>query len=216
LRFDRINEHQVRCTITSEDLLERQLSVRDMKYGTQQTMDLFRDIVMKASTQYGFNEEQLPIMIEAVPLGPDELMLIISAVEDAEELDPHFAKFAAIESQDSAVQEAPKETFLPSDSDDRLHVGIAAFRSIDEVICFAMNQGSCFPGSSLLYRDETKHLLYVAMLRPENMPAKDFNVFLNSVSEYGMLLENSQVLYAYYAEHGEPVMREPLRILSRL
>jgi len=95
-------------------------------------------------------------------------------------------------------------------------VGIAAFRSIDEVICFAMNQGSCFTGSSLLYRDETKHLLYVAMLRPENMPAKDFNVFLNSVSEYGMLLENSQVLYAYYAEHGEPVMREPLRILSRL
>jgi len=216
MRFDRINEHQVRCTITAEDLNERKLSVRDMKYGSRQTMDLFHEIVAKASSQYGFNEEQLPIMIEAVPLGPEELMLIISAVEDAEELDPHFAKFAAMENQEE-VPDLPKETFLTSsESEDRFYAGMVVFRSIDEVIYFAQKQGASFPGSSALYRDEENHLLYMALLRPEEMPGKDFNVFLNSISEYGALAENSQVLYSFYKEHRTPVMAEPLRVLSRL
>jgi len=217
MRFDRINEHQVRCTINAEDLSERKLSVRDMKYGTKQTMDLFHEIVLKASTQYGFNEEQLPIMIEAVPLGPDELMLIISAVDEAEELDPHFARFAALEDHDPASPAPQTESLLPSsEGEDRFFAGMGIFRSIDEVIAFSLGRGASFPGSTLLYKDEEKNLLYLALLRPEDMPVKDFNVYLNSVAEYGVLAENSQVLFAYYREHKEPVMVEPVLILSKL
>ena len=94
MRMEKINSSQIRIVITSQDLQEWKLSVREMKYGSRETTELFRQMLQKAAQQFSFNQEGLPIMIEAVPIGPEELLLIISAVEDAEELDPHFASFS--------------------------------------------------------------------------------------------------------------------------
>ena len=94
MRMERINDRQVRCLITAQDLKQRKLMLRELKYGNRETSELFREILTRATTEYGFNEDELPVMIEAVPLNANELLIILSAVEDAEELDPHFAHFA--------------------------------------------------------------------------------------------------------------------------
>lgn len=218
MRMEKINDRQIRCVITNQDLFERKISVRELKYGSKATTDLFREVLNQASSQFGFNEEELPVMIEAVPVSPEELLVIISAVEDAEELDPHFARFNEDPEAAPAEQKTPKpETFYnPEAAADALKVCVLSFSSIDEVMRFCHRTGSVFPGKSLLYREEKKHVFYLVLLRPEEMSGKEFNVFLNSVMEYGEPVRGSSLLYAYLKEHKKPVMEDPLKRLGSI
>ena len=115
MRMERINDRQVRCLITAQDLKQRKLMLRELKYGNRETSELFREILTRATTEYGFNEDELPVMIEAVPLNANELLIILSAVEDAEELDPHFAHFAEPPVEKDAAP--PQETFYGKDEE---------------------------------------------------------------------------------------------------
>ena len=217
MRMEKINEHQIRCTLTAQDLSARRLTLRDLKYGSSETMDLFRDIVNKVSAEFSFNSEQLPLMIEAVPLPEDSLLLIISAIEDAEELDAHFAQFAASTQDINPDTENGQETFYEPERAERIHIEVCLvrFSAIDEVIDFAKKLGSSFHGESELYL-ASGHTYYLALLKPDTMDAKAFLAFLNSIMEYGDLVEGSALRYAYLKEHEQPVMADPLRTLSSL
>ncbi len=42
MRMERINDRQVRCLITAQDLKQRKLMLRELKYGNRETSELFR------------------------------------------------------------------------------------------------------------------------------------------------------------------------------
>lgn len=217
MHMERINEHQVRCTLTAQDLDARRLSLKDLKYGSSETMSLFRDIVNKVSSEFSFNSEQLPLMIEAVPLPGDSLLLIISAVEEAEELDAHFAQFGAAAQDIVPEIEGGQEPFFEPEHAEQVQVGVClvCFSSIDEVIDFAKKIGPSFQGSSELYLSGG-HTYYLALIKPKEMEARDFMTFLNSITEYGDLVEGSALRYAYLKEREQPVMKDPLNTLASL
>ena len=217
MRMEKINEHQIRCTLTAQDLSARRLSLRDLKYGSSETMDLFRDIVSRVSAEFSFNAEQLPLMIEAIPLPEESLLLIISAIEDPEELDAHFAQFAASAQSSGPDSENGQETFYEPERAERVQIEVCLvrFHAIDEVIDFAKKLGPSFHGESELYL-AGDHTYYLALLKPEAMDVKAFLAFLNSIMEYGDLVEGSALRYAYLKEHEQPVMIDPLRTLSAL
>ena len=87
MKIERINENSIRCTLTGFDLSVRNLNLRDMAYGTEKARKLFQEMMTKASNEVGFEAENVPIMIEAIPLSADSIQLIISKVENPEELD---------------------------------------------------------------------------------------------------------------------------------
>lgn len=47
-------------------------------------------MMQQASLKFGFEAEDIPLMIEAIPLNSDCIVLIITKVEDPEELDTRF------------------------------------------------------------------------------------------------------------------------------
>ena len=49
-------------------------------------------MMQQASFDFGFEAEDLPLMIEAIPSSGDSIVLIITKVEDPEELDTRFSK----------------------------------------------------------------------------------------------------------------------------
>ena len=212
MRMERINDRQVRCLITAQDLQQRKLMLRELKYGNRETSELFREILNRATTEYGFNEDELPVMIEAVPVSNNELLIILSAVEDAEELDPHFAHFAEppVETNDGTDQ----ESFLDQKGNERpAPVCLVRFNTIDECMDFCRLVSNSFPGESRLYKTEEYGLL-LALIRPDSMSGEDFLVFLNGVLEYADLVEGSPLIYAYLNEHVQPVMEDPLHKLA--
>lgn len=94
MKIEKVNENQIRCTLTREDLADRQIKLSELAYGSEKAKALFKDMMQQASAEFGFEAEDIPLMIEAVPLSAETIMLIITKVEAPEELDTRFSNFS--------------------------------------------------------------------------------------------------------------------------
>lgn len=93
MKIERINENQIRCTLTSFDLSVRNMNLGELAYGSEKARSLFREMIQKASNEVGFDAEDIPLMVEAIPLSNESVMLVITKIEDPEELDTRFPNF---------------------------------------------------------------------------------------------------------------------------
>ncbi len=94
VRIEKISDKQIRCTLNKQDLSDRELRISELAYGTDKAKALFRDMMQQASYEFGFETEDIPLMIEAIPMYPDTLVLVITKVEDPDELDTRFSSFS--------------------------------------------------------------------------------------------------------------------------
>ncbi len=94
MKIEKINDTQIRCTLTKDDLASRRIKLSELAYGTDKARSLFQDMMQQAHHQFGFKLDSSPLMIEAIPISPDSIVLNITKVEDPEELDTRFSKFS--------------------------------------------------------------------------------------------------------------------------
>ena len=106
MKIEKINENQIRCTLTREDLESHQVNLKELAYGSEKAKKLFRDMMQQAAFEFGFEAEDIPLMIEAIP-SADSIVLIITKVEDPEELDTRFSKFAPSSIADAKKKNTP-------------------------------------------------------------------------------------------------------------
>lgn len=132
MKIEKVNENQIRCTLTREDLADRQIKLSELAYGTEKAKSLFRDMMQQAAYECGFEAEDIPLMIEAIPLSADTIILIITKVEYPEELDTRFSQFAPGDPEDEVKDEFAGEEndkiFEAAGADDILDL----FRKIQE------------------------------------------------------------------------------------
>lgn len=107
MKLERLSENQIRCTLNKADLADRELLLNELAYGTDKAKELFRDMMVQASEELGFEVNDIPLMIEAIPVSPDCLILIITKVEDPEELDTRFSRFSKYTDIEIDASEAP-------------------------------------------------------------------------------------------------------------
>lgn len=93
MKIERLSENQIRCTLDKTDLAEKELLLTELAYGTDKAKELFRELMQQASNELGFEADNVPLMIEAIPVSPECLVLVITKVEDPEELDTRFSRF---------------------------------------------------------------------------------------------------------------------------
>ena len=97
MKIEKVNDNQIRCTLTREDLAERQIKLSELAYGTEKAKLLFRDMMQQAAYEFGFEADDIPLMIEAIPLSQDTIILVITKVEYPEELDTTRRQWQAVE-----------------------------------------------------------------------------------------------------------------------
>ncbi len=93
MKIERISENQIRCTLNKADLAEKEILLTELAYGTDKAKELFKELMEQAAIELGFEVDNIPLMIEAIPVNPDCLILIITKVEDPDELDTRFSRF---------------------------------------------------------------------------------------------------------------------------
>lgn len=113
MRIEKVNENQIRCVLTREDLADRQIKLSELAYGSEKAKTLFREMIQQASYEVGFEADDVPLMVEAIPVSAESIILVITKVEYPDELDTRFSKFTEPEdeafsndSQDSAHPES--------------------------------------------------------------------------------------------------------------
>ena len=60
MKIEKINDNQIRCTLTHADLAARNLKISELAYGTEKAKSLFREMMQQAAYEFGFeaNEAQ--------------------------------------------------------------------------------------------------------------------------------------------------------------
>lgn len=99
MKIERINENQIRCTLSNFDLSVRNMNLGELAYGSEKARNLFREMIQRAANEVGFEAEDIPLMVEAIPMANESVMLIITKMEDPEELDTRFSKFSPEEDE---------------------------------------------------------------------------------------------------------------------
>ncbi len=95
MKIEKISDTQIRCTLSRQDLADRDLKLSELAYGSDKAKDLFRELMVQASYECGFEAEDIPLMIEAIPVSGDCLVLVVTKVEDPDELDTRFSNFSS-------------------------------------------------------------------------------------------------------------------------
>ncbi len=106
MKLEKINDNQIKCILTSEDLAERSIRLSELAYGSEKAQELFRDMMQAAFREFGFSVDGSPLLVEAVPLSMDSIILIITKVDDPEELDTRFSKFTMPKNQGTDIKDA--------------------------------------------------------------------------------------------------------------
>ena len=230
MKIEKINENQIRCTLTRADLEERHIRLSELAYGSENAKSLFRDMMQQANLEFGFEADNTPLMIEAIPVSADSIILIISKVDDPEELDTRFSKFTPLGNSGTSSEEAPPVEVEGADdilgifqkiyeaksramerkkkerNSEETPVSVNlmreyTFRNLDTVIEAAHGLNNFFQGFSALYKNE-KDGTYSLILRQEKTLPEDFNKVCNILSEYGSGTSFSPAKQAYLEEHG--------------
>lgn len=111
MKIEKISDTQIRCTLNKDDLIDRQLRISELAYGTDKAKALFRDMMQQASCEFGFEADDIPLMIEAIPVSPECLILVITKVEDPDELDTRFSKFTDTPEEEPDAPEEEEDAY---------------------------------------------------------------------------------------------------------
>ena len=229
MKIEKLNENQIRCTLTHADLAARHLKLSELAYGTEKAKSLFRDMMQQASFDFVFEVENIPLMIEAIPSSSDSIVLIITKVEDPEELDTRFSKFTpagdtdavnteALEKLQGAdellnllnkVKEAAAGVSLPEDNNTAkapaFSVRLFSFETLDGVIRVSRLLAPGYHGANTLYKDRETSMFILA-LAPSDHSEGQFNKACNLLSEYGSPEKASPAVLAFLEEHCETII----------
>lgn len=118
MKIEKVNDNQIRCTLTKEDLMDRQIRLSELAYGSEKAKLLFRDMIQQANNEFGFEVNDIPLMVEAIPTSAESIILLITKVEYPEELDTRFSKFSEPDEDMDYETESDMGEPLPSQGAD--------------------------------------------------------------------------------------------------
>lgn len=159
MKIERLSENQIRCTLYKADLADKELLLTELAYGTDKAKELFRELMQQASNELGFEVDNIPLMIEAIPVNPECLVLIITKVEDPDELDTRFSRFTR--PMDSAQEEDDMSDVEEEDHD----IAMMKSKATDGLI---EALGNLADGLSALGNARVSNNMRVASKQPAN------------------------------------------------
>ncbi|HHX60483.1 MAG TPA: adaptor protein MecA, partial [Epulopiscium sp.] len=63
MRIEKINDTQIRVTLSHSDLNPRDIKISELAYGSKKAQELFREMMTQAYEEFGFETENVPLMI---------------------------------------------------------------------------------------------------------------------------------------------------------
>lgn len=199
MRIERINENSIRCTLTSFDLSIRNVKLAELTYGSEKARTLFREMMQQASHEVGFEAEDTPIMVEAIPMANDSIMLIITKIDDPEELDTRFSRFSpADDDGDSSWGGMPTELLEGADGIlnllgnpevlEKLPVAAPSERTPSQSTAPLMAQSETVPQNTRIYQFDTLDLVCAAAKEISHIFTGESILYKNPVNEKFYLL----------------------------
>ncbi|MCR5640049.1 MAG: adaptor protein MecA [Lachnospiraceae bacterium] len=219
MKLEKINDNQIRCTLTKEDLEYHNIKLSEFAYGTDKARALFREMMQIAAQKLDFKADDIPLMIEAIPLSSESIILVITKVAYPEELDTRFSDFSDEGDEDydemgddDIYEDMPFSSTVPtqkSSANDILEskddvtiprdlTRLFSFHSLDDIFHLSAVLQDYYHSKNSLYREGDTYYLVVTM---GDHSAEEFNKVCNILTEYGNMETLSVGMDSYMSEH---------------
>ena len=221
MKLERVNDHQIRCTLTRADLAQRELKISELAYGSDKAKKLFRDMMQKATYELGFEAEDTPLMIEAVPVSADSIILAPSVHESSESSSPIEQLIQSLSSDAENVLDLFKKYRQATNNDEAVAsdntikeasqgfeiTKIFSFEKLSDVISVAKLLSKFYAGENALYKSKKSGKLILVIHKSHHTP-EDFNKVCNIISEYGVAEKYTEAYASYLEENGDTIIGE--------
>lgn len=237
MKIEKINDNQIRCTLSKHDLDLRQIKLSELAYGTKKANQLFHEMMSFAEQHFDFDSQDMPLMVEAIPCADDSITIIITKVNYPDELDTRFSTFSDVpdgmESLFGDIEDYMEEipiaardsvsakdilSLMHASSDEKENesnisvdpskfVRMYELRSLDNVISLAHVLNDYYRGDNILYHTK-EDAPYYLILHIGDHSATEYNKVCNIAAEYGTLRRITSSTESYFGEHSRPLLSQ--------
>lgn len=235
MKIEKISENQIRCTLTKEDLADRDIKISELAYGTGKTRELFQDMMRQANDDFGFEVNDIPLMVEAIPVSPESIILVITKVDDPEEAEDQLSKFFSkefkekfkdgilsrledididldindfetIENRINESQDDLTESNENEDGDSLLY-SIYSFNNLRDIISVAGMIAPFYKGDSSIYKSPFDNRYYLSLCM-DTSEEKVLNRICGILTENGKRETPTYVKELFYMEHYDEIIAD--------
>ena len=201
MKIERVSDTQVKFILSPEDLKARDIKLAELAYGNEKTQKLFREMMRQASIECGFESENAPLMIEAIPFSPEGITIIVTKVDDIGEIEERFNMLPRKTRKEKPAAHAVKKELRENNN-----IAIFSFDNLDHATDASARLYSWFSGTSVLFKQQGKFFLFLQNDAAEGADFGDVDAILG---EYGQKHISTTIAGQHLAEHGETIVTHP-------
>ncbi|MBQ1274637.1 MAG: adaptor protein MecA [Cellulosilyticum sp.] len=212
MKIEKISDTQIKVTLNHSDLMDRDLKLSELAYGSQKAQALFKDMMAKANEEFGFETDNVPLMIEAVPLSTDSIMIVVTKVDDPLQIEqrletigerPTHRTFKEPDEEritDLNLMEDGMEATTSSDQSHKETTITYLFDDFDSMCMAAHRVQPMFAGDNSLYKYSDKYFLVIGKNKKASSTLEGM---LGVLDEFGSKCLNSNLNEFFLKEHGK-------------
>lgn len=216
MKIEKINENQIKFILNNNDLLDRNIKINELAYGSEKTQELFHEMMEQAVSEYGFEIENVPLMIEAIPIAMDSIIIVITKVSSHSSsverpgllpMMPPFSKQHKAKHCKpcvAATANTPntESTTKVEKNSATENIFIFSFGSLEQVCAASKRLHGVFLGFSQLYKYQEQYILFC---NDHSEPKENLDALLG---EFGARCTANYISRYHLAEHGDLLIKE--------
>lgn len=196
MKFEKLNENKIRITLNNQDLAEKHIDFQSFMSNSQESQNLFLDMLDEAEKKVGFITKDYKIRIEALAMSDGNFILTIT-------------RFGKNIDNDFKTSKMKKVKIKRKNLDMKSRQIIYTFNSFDDFCNFSnfiskIDNFSNLAKSMVLYLYNDVYYLCISNINIENSNIKQLYTL---ITEFGTYIDNSEVFSRKLNECGKIIMK---------
>nr|MBP3680838.1 adaptor protein MecA [Clostridia bacterium] len=196
MKFEKLNENKIRITLNNQDLAEKHIDFQSFMSNSQESQNLFLDMLDEAEKKVGFITKDYKIRIEALAMSDGNFILTIT-------------RFGKNIDSDFKTSKMKKVKIKRKNLDMKSKQIIYTFNSFDDFCNFSnfiskIDNFSNLAKSMVLYLYNDIYYLCISNINIENSNIKQLYTL---ITEFGTYVDNSEVFSRKLNECGKIIMK---------
>lgn len=190
MKFEKINENQMRVILSIQDLEDNDISLHDFMANSLESQDLFFDMLEEAEEKIGFKTSNCQVKIEALAMTDDNFVLTITKIKPNKK---RISKDSSSMKSKSKIKPVAKRKTANLE----LNCLIYKFNSFDDYCYFIeyllkSNLANSFKIAEKIYLYQYKNCFYLVL---NNLNTKYDNIskFYTIITEFGSYVSNPDI-----------------------
>lgn len=163
MKVEKINENKVKITLSIDELLQRQISLKDLEKDTSKAKKLFLELIEESNLESSFILEHSQLYVEASTDSNDFFTVTITKIDDF----PDLSKYNLLD--DNFDKRISRK--IPPAPISNVNHNIFSFDSLDTILdmCEILKQNKVFLGKNSLYKFQNQYFLIFSKYSVKNI-----------------------------------------------